>query len=285
MSLIINKPRGSIIEKEIFEKCFKGNSDGIGFAYCLNNQIHIRKVFKTLDNFYKEYLPIEDNECLINFAEKDYPISTKRFCGPFKLDDNHVLVHVGDFCTTENLGNKEESQTANLVNFIKTFWNPKFFGKFYLKWMIEENLSSDNVIVIMNNCGETQTFNKFKGVEFKNVWFSESPYKYSRYPNTSSYFAPKPEQNTKDYRYGYARHDHKIERCEDCNRECLGGSVTTYFSGIKRIICSSCNILSKKIIKPDFNQKNQSEANNKGLNSFLGDVLKDPSIVDVFDLF
>lgn len=146
MSLIISKPTGLKIEKSVLERIFEKNKDGAGFCYSDNNQLTIRKVFKTFEGFYSNFLEVEEKACLIHFAEKDFPLGFKNFCGPFRIDENHVLIHTGDFWKTEFLANKEESQTANFVKFIKNIWNPNYFNKNYLKWIIEEALDRKSVV-------------------------------------------------------------------------------------------------------------------------------------------
>lgn len=270
MSIIISKPGGSIVEEKHLRNFFARSSDGIGFCYSENNVLVVKKGFKTFEGFYEKYLTIEKLDCLIHFAEKDSPICSKKFCGPFKLDENHALIHVGDIWKTEYLANSEESQTANLVKFLKNIWQPILFGKNYLKWMIEEGFDSKNLIAIMDNEGRVQLFNENKGVTIGKIWYSETPYKQFNPPIP-------PGQNRYNYNYPYQQ---DLPICNKCRFRCQGGSVSR--NGI--IYCVRCNEEANKIIQHKFSGPPASEVRVK-LNEFLKDILAEPESIDCMDLF
>lgn len=267
MSLLISKPYGTKIEKVVLENAFEKYKDGAGFCYSKNDQLIIRKIFKTFEGFYSSYLAIENNACLINFAEKDFPVGFKNFCGPFKIDENHALIHIGDFWETKFLANKEESQTANFIKFLKNIWRPDFFGKDYLKWIIEEAFSPNNLIVIFNNKGTVQIFNKIKGSTFGGVWYSDYPQKY----------------NTNIFRNNISppnRYDYQLPICSKCRFRCQGGSVSQ--NGV--IYCNKCNEERSKIIQHSFKNDTKILLKPKINNDFLKEVLPDPNLIDLFDI-
>lgn len=181
MSLIIYKPADKKISKQVLEKCYANDADGIGFCFAEDGKIFVKKVFKNFESFYEEFLPHENKSCVLNFVTNEF-VGCKRNCGPFVInenDKNFVLAHTGIVWKKNIIEKPEESQTSNLIRLIKKMFFPAAFGKDYLKWLIEEALPLDNRVIIFNNLGEVQIFNKNKGLVIQDCWFSDTPYKSS----------------------------------------------------------------------------------------------------------
>lgn len=294
MSIIIFKPKSQVIPKDMLSRCHTDNPDGIGFSYNKNDKIITEKVFKNFDSFYDKFEKIQnESSVLIHFAEKDFPISTKKFCGPFKLDENHVLVHTGDVFSTEELKNEDISQSYNLLLKLRSIWQPGFFNKTYFRWLLEEYFpDTKNKMVIMNNQGSSHIFNsnKFGGTFINGSWFSDTPiYKYTPTVSNSKSNVTRTVYKNNGASYipvnDFLKKDHKA--CFKCKLQTIV-SIASQINGDQ--YCFSChtqvvNILAKKNIEnKSFPYEEDLEYLKENL--FLKEEANlDPKMVDIFSFF
>lgn len=175
MSLLVHKPSNVEIDRGIFDKCCSDGSSMFGVSYAKDGKLFIKKNFKSKDTFFTELSKLKEVSAIIHFARE--PAFEKiNYCGPYRLDENHAMMHDGNIWNYQDLQKKGHSQSLNLLIQIKKFWEPSFFGKEYLNYMIEKALPYSNRVIIINNLGQVQIFNKSSGDENKNLWLSNRVY-------------------------------------------------------------------------------------------------------------
>lgn len=60
MCIIVSKEKNkNIPSREILENCFNNNSDGAGFMYVLNKNVHIEKGFMNFESFYNRIIELD----------------------------------------------------------------------------------------------------------------------------------------------------------------------------------------------------------------------------------
>jgi len=273
-SILIYKPLNVEIPADFLTRCFN-NNHSIGFSFVnKEGKIQTRKNFKSYENFLKHYLPISKSPCLIHFAESENNLSN--YCGPYSIDDNHVMIHSGKIWQDSILEIKDQSQSANLLKTIKRMWIPELFKNVNAKWLFEEALGLTNFMAIMNTNGECDIFNQNKGFNLHNCWVSDVP-KY-QYPKTSVSYG----YGSRGYNYPVTNSKasdvgNKSHTCNDCQGKFFFSKVTYTAGGV---LCGECAERRKnKII--DVTSEIISK---KHPNNFLATIVDDVNHVNVFDL-
>lgn len=91
--LIISKPAGKTLKKELYEEGFKSNADGCGISYVDNGELIVFKGLMTFDAFYEELLKIEQKELVIHFRNASVGMAiTQAMCHPFTFDTGTQFV-------------------------------------------------------------------------------------------------------------------------------------------------------------------------------------------------
>ncbi len=281
-SVLIYQPKDCVLPLELLKRCFDDYNDSVGFSYIetlgkkkLNQvkQVKTNKNFKSFDNFYSFYEKIKDSPKLIHFAQKLDGL--KNYCGPFNIDNNHVLIHSGNIWNKDILEIKDESQSANLLRVIKRLWNPVLFGDENIGWLIEEALNSNNMAAIMNNLGDVQIFNKKQGFDLHGCWLSRIPHQKQTFSGGQRYNYPsvvnKNDNNDDDDVNVFGK---KPIFCGKC-----GGRY--FYSTLVKVgeveICTKCH---SQQIRENLDKKDKKEHPN----SYLCPAIADPNFLDVFDL-
>jgi hypothetical protein len=276
-SILIYQPKDSVIPLEFLKRCFDDNNDSVGFSYVFKdkknkwNRIKTSKNFKSFDNFYKHYSLVKKSPRLIHFAQKIEELNN--YCGPFNIDDDHVFIHSGTIWNNKNiLEIKDQSQSVNLLKIIKRFWSPILFGDTVIEWMVEEALNFNNTMVIMNNLGEPQFFNKKRGFDLHGCWLSKIPQDKIVYPNQSRYNYNLPHNPQDDNVYGK-----KAVVCEKCSKKYYYTTLTVV-NGIKMCVKCQTDHANKTLILNDMKHKTQNHPN-----SYLYPAIADVNFIDVMD--
>ena len=110
MCIIIVKPKGKTIEKELLHYCWKKNNDGGGFAYAENNKIKIYKELEDFEKFWSLYESHVKNpkarndktktreelyNVLIHFRIGTSGEVNKTNIHPFLVNDTYAFAHNG----------------------------------------------------------------------------------------------------------------------------------------------------------------------------------------------
>lgn len=288
MSILAFKPKELTIPTEILQRCFDSVKDSVGFSYINNRskKIITHRRFKSFDSFLRFYQKVKNSACLINFAEQEHGL--KNYCGPFKIDNNHVMIHYGRIWDLNSLTIKDQSQSANLAKMIRLIWNPILFKKDYLKWIIEEALDSDNIIIIMNNLGEAQIFNENKGFKLNGCFLSKIPTQ-KQIGFTTSHVNTFNDSRT---RYTYPSGYGSSIKCDCCESRYFHEKLS-WISGMQ--ICNNCKVNGRfdRFIQEKKNgltsnhnvsKTDTTKTVRNNPNTFLIPVIHDPNYVNVFDM-
>lgn len=259
MSLLIHKPEGEILPESevIFQKFATYGKDSFGLAFAKDGKLHIQKNFTNLDNFLEVFESVKKCSCLLHFADKPYDEKEKNnYCGPYRLDENFVVGHVGKVWSFNTpLQKPGFCQSINLLILLKQIFTPAAFGQEYLKYLVEKAVPGENKIAILKNTGEIQIFNHSTHTEnsfYKNLWFSS--YVYLGQPTysaaSSKYSYPNRQINTPPPGYVndfYIKNTGVI--CNICKNKIHTKTCISFDHGLGVWICFQCEKENKEIDK------------------------------------
>jgi len=305
MSILIHIPKDSeILESDqqgFFDKLTQQGKDSFGFSYAKDGKLHIKKNFKKVENFIKEFRAAQNCSCVIHFADKPWGVDCSNYCGPYRLDENHVIGHVGRVWSAQSKLEKPNfCQSINLLILIKQLWEPELFGSECLKYLIEKAIAFENKIVILRNDGAIQTFNDNKAAEnnlYPSFWFSNyvylgrlgaseihKPYKYIPSEDTMLVSQGQLCHICKERHYSPSR-IRKSERgwvCKTC--ESLWEPSLELIESVNKKINDKYNLKTPSGTGPG-TLTNIVEFPKSEKNSFISDLnLPDSSLIDVFQV-
>lgn len=186
MCIAIYKPKNNIISKETLAQCFKANSDGAGFMYVKDKQLHIEKGFFTFDEFYEAYQPHEEKQCLIHFRIKTHGPVAAENCHPFEVNKSLGFIHNG---IISGFGSVDHSDTrdfnAKILQPLVAKWGNLSLFQPAIKSLIEARIGYSK-LAFLDRHGNHHIFNEDKGVWENGVWYSNSSFR----PYVSTYQPP-----------------------------------------------------------------------------------------------
>lgn len=186
--IIIYKPAGECPPADILEKCTSHWSSGFGFAYVKDGKFHFVKNIQSYETLHTKLTEIKEFPALIHMAEKPFTnTKEKGNIGPFRLDHENVMVHTGRTWTEDTVGKPQLSQCLNFLIILKKFWEPQFFDKEYIDFILEKGLQANNRLAILNINGECMGYPKNAGTEIYGCWFSQ--YIYSSQPVKKQHYS------------------------------------------------------------------------------------------------
>ena len=188
MCIAIYKPAGLVLTEDTIRESWIHNSDGAGFMYHEDNQLHVVKGLMTLHDFQEAYEPHETKETVVHFRIKTHGNKDADNTHPFLVDQDLGMVHNGIISNVDTKADPTKSDTWHFTDFhLHRFRqdNPKFFLNPIYKSMIEEYIGYSKLI-FMDAQGNVEIFNEDKGVWDAGCWFSNSSYK--------TYKAPTPKK-------------------------------------------------------------------------------------------
>ncbi len=187
MCIIVSKPQGIKLNKDVYKRCFVKNKDGAGFAYIHNRKIVVQKGYFNFKNFYSSLKEHEDKMLLIHFRISTHGLINEDNCHPFaftlKSNPNFsfVIAHNGV------LPWKSSEKRSDTNHFVVEFLQPILEeDPFWLdRWqneMLLEHWAGNNKMVIIRldkekNCYYTTFINKKAGNEDSGCWFSNYSWK------------------------------------------------------------------------------------------------------------
>ncbi len=100
MCIAILRKKSKTISEETLQRCFRKHPDGAGFAYALNGKLNVVKGFFSFKSFWKAYNKVnggkpEEVPMIIHFRTMSHGFKSEYNCHPWKIDDNHAMVHNG----------------------------------------------------------------------------------------------------------------------------------------------------------------------------------------------
>lgn len=183
--IIIRKDPSRKLPKEVYKNCFEHNSDGAGFASIDDDgDIIINKGFFTFEDFWKAYEPVEHISPLTQFRIGTSGGLTGENCHPFRIADKqdgaqNDLVFAHNGVLSIDRPNQNLSDTGNFNELILkplAKADPDFWKSPEFRWLIESAIGSNNKLVLMDNTGHIEIFNKSAGKEEDGVWYSNNSY-------------------------------------------------------------------------------------------------------------
>ena len=194
MCIAIYKPEEKIIPYNTLKECYDSNPDGAGFMYAEDKQLHIKKGFFTLKEFYKEYVKHQDKKVVLHFRIKTHGKIDKTNCHPFAINNAVGFVHNG---IISGFGDSDHSDTIgfnnNVLQPLVNKWGNLAIFQDPLKDLIESRIGYSKLI-FLDRHGNHNIFNEHKGVWDDEVWYSNTSYK--------PYVAPVTTWKDTDYSYG-----------------------------------------------------------------------------------
>jgi len=171
------KPEGKTVSKETLAQCFKANSNGAGYMYARDNQLHIHKGFFSFDEFYESYKPVEQEKCVIHFRIKTHGDISADNTHPFQVSNDLAFVHNGIINIKED--NKKFSDTWHFNEaIIKPMYrdNRAFIKRLYNQELIKSFIGSSKLI-FLDSKGRSTIINPDRGVWEDGVWYSNTSFR------------------------------------------------------------------------------------------------------------
>jgi hypothetical protein len=162
---------------------YKHNEDGIGVMWAADGKLHIEKLvpksFKELKKFYRTYA--DKKQCAVHFRMRTHGDIDLDNCHPYQVfgeDDGYPLwlMHNG-VLHTGNAADSSKSDTWHYINDIikpALASRPEDFMSDWFQTLVEEHIGGSNKFVIMDAHGNMRTFNYDSGVEWGDVWMSNT---------------------------------------------------------------------------------------------------------------
>lgn len=195
MCIAIYKPAGLVLTEETIKTSWLHNSDGAGFMYHEDNQLHVTKGLMSLKDFEEAYEPHKEKETVVHFRIKTHGNKDAANTHPFLVDQDLGMVHNGIISNVDTKVDPTKSDTWHFTDFhLHRFRqdNPKFFLNPIYKDMIEEYIGYSKLI-FMDAQGNVEIFNENKGVWDAGCWFSNTTYKPYKKPEPKKLTYTKPQ--------------------------------------------------------------------------------------------
>jgi len=190
MCIIVCKPKGKFITRDIIQNCFKNNDDGAGYMFAENDRLVIRKPFYDFNTLYKSLI---DDNCFIDkktvvfhFRIKTHGVINKSNTHPHRINDNLAVVHNGVFSEyggeTDNL-----SDTAMFCNYmLKPMATDVIQTPQFVKLLDLYVRTHGSRMILMDNKGSVVILNESSGIWDNGSWFSNSSYKPTKPAKTNT---------------------------------------------------------------------------------------------------
>lgn len=196
MCIAICKPKDQIIPVSHLEESFRRNSDGAGFAYAENNEIHIEKGFMDFDSFLEAYKPHKEKAAIVHFRITTHGETDQDNTHPFRVGKNMAMIHNGIINAIDCKDDPSRSDTYHFnTKILSQLYkrDSRFIFKDHYKELIREYVGYSK-LVFLNNKGHFQIVNEQAGVWDEGVWYSNKSYEpWTKLPKktNASYSVPK----------------------------------------------------------------------------------------------
>jgi hypothetical protein len=189
MCIIVSKPKGIKLKKEVWAECFRCNGHGAGLTYEENGDLIVDKGFFKFDDLYAEIEKHEEKDLVVHFRIASAGAISPENCHPFYYESENfpqfafAIAHNG---TLPWRSTKEESDTNCFVNDLlgphldrDPFFLDSPTGNVFLTSFIG-NRNKLAIVRLDRKKKEWKTYiiNKSAGTEdFGGVWFSNYSYR------------------------------------------------------------------------------------------------------------
>ena len=172
--VIIYKPKGVKVSKAELQRAYKQNPDGAGIMARTGKNLICRKGYFTFEDFYANYLQLEQYEMAIHMRIATSGLVDKNNCHPFQ-HQQLGMVHNG--MITIPLCSPNKSDTWHFFQLIK---REDVFNSM-LKSEVEYEIGLGNKLVFMHATRGTVIYNEQQGLWKNDCWYSND---YHNIPKT-----------------------------------------------------------------------------------------------------
>jgi hypothetical protein len=176
MCLIINKPKGAVIDLEWIANSFSSNPDGWGVMWSHNNKVQVKKGFK-LEELNQTLLALnKDMNVAVHMRNATSGKKDLINCHPIRIGNGMWLMHNGII----NIPREENGDWSDTKHFCElavkpmVAMYPAMFGGKQLKGMLEYFVGTGNKLLIMRGDGETMIVNENQGTWKEKCWLSNT---------------------------------------------------------------------------------------------------------------
>lgn len=246
MCIAIVKPKDKVIPKEVLQTCCENNPDGMGFAFCKDDNIYIRKYLKDFEKFYKDYSKVETTSpMLIHFRIATHGGINVENCHPFILNSHMALIHNG---IISGYGDKEKkSDTRDFIDRVIGNISHKQWKNASFRELVG-NAIGYSKFGILDRQGNIYIINESKGYWTDGVWYSNKSYEAKKVITTTT---QKKEDDTTSYDW-YKKTKYKSHfKCEHCNKTFLVDGYA-YYSKCPHCGKYSCDNIGYQINGKDY---------------------------------
>lgn len=175
MCIIIYSPKGEISESALGES-LRNNPDGWGFAVACGSKLYVRKGMHA-KHFRKEWKKAQETfpglPVVFHARITTHGKTNIQNCHPFPVGDGWTMVHNG---MIEGLGDKTQSDTAELAGIIRRIGPASFLSPEGRKWL--EVTIGYSKLVFLSASGQVVFVNyKYGYLESDGNWYSNTSWK------------------------------------------------------------------------------------------------------------
>ncbi|SRR5258708_4132901 len=198
MCIIIYKPRGKNLKKEVYENCFGNNKDGAGFIIRQKTgELLLEKGFFTFQEFWEKFQPHQHKQAIVHFRIATHGEISIENCHPYWVAENKLaFAHNGVMNNVECKKDYSMSDTwhfnVNILQHLQEKLGDSFIDDPVIQELITQYISWSK-LAFMREDGKVFLFNKSKGDIQDSVWYSNSSYKWFK----SKYQKPQKAANDK----------------------------------------------------------------------------------------
>jgi glutamine amidotransferase len=182
MCIVISKPRGRAVKRDVYETCFDNNKDGAGFIVReKTGELRMEKGFFTFKEFWEHFQPHQSKQAIIHFRIKTHGKLDLDNCHPFWVKENSLaFAHNGIISAVDTSSDETMSDTWHFNEAILQHLQDKMGEEFIFDPIIQELISGYigiNKLAFIHQDGRTLIFNKSLGTMEDGVWFSNYSYR------------------------------------------------------------------------------------------------------------
>lgn len=179
MCIAIFKPRKTAPDWSAYERAFKSNPDGWGFAAARDGKLIVRKGVTSFNNFKRKFKHFKNCPALVHFRIKTSGEINDKNCHPFMVTDQLAVIHNG-MLDIEQSVDKNMSDTWHFVRQVlrpMSEGDPAFAWNLGASFLAEQFLGSGNKMVFLTADGQHTIWNSDLGHVAKDRhWYSNYSY-------------------------------------------------------------------------------------------------------------
>lgn len=181
MCVIIYRPAGVTISKEILAAAAGQNKDGVGLMWATPNGIQIRRSIN-VKRVYEFLQDVPDGTDLaVHFRYATHGTVSKDNCHPYRICANNYMMHNG-VLSLNDPKNKMSDTAIYAQKILRPVMaeNPELFYSTAFRTLVELSAGYSNKFLFMNGEGDVWICNEKAGKWREGVWLSTDPLAYRK---------------------------------------------------------------------------------------------------------